>query len=39
VKSTELPGLSGTVWSIVVLATLLAALAVALYYLYTNPKR
>ncbi len=34
-----MPGLSGTVWSIVVLATLLAALAVALYYFYNNRKR
>jgi len=39
VTSTELLGLSGTVWSIVVLAMVLAALAVAVYRLYTNRKR
>ncbi len=35
----EIPGLSGPVWTIVVLAMLLAALTLAVYRLYNNWKR
>jgi Mg2+ and Co2+ transporter CorA len=38
-NTSELPGVSGPVWTIVVLAMLLAALAALVYRLYTNRKR
>lgn len=39
VDKTELPGVSGPLWTIVLLVSLLAALAMAIYYLYNNRKR
>ncbi len=39
VKSTELPGISPTVWSVVMLTILLSALAGLIYRLYTHRKR
>ncbi len=38
-KSTELPGISPTVWSVVMLTILLSALAGLIYRLYTHRKR
>lgn len=38
-NGNEIPGLSGPVWTIVVLAVLVAALGAAVYRLYNNRKR
>ena len=38
-KNTELPGVSGPLWTIVMLVILLGALAVAVYLFYINRKR
>jgi len=38
VNGSEIPGLSGPVWTIVVLALLVAALVAAVYRLYNNRK-
>lgn len=37
-NGSEIPGLSGPVWTIVVLALLVAALVAAVYRLYDNRK-
>lgn len=37
-NGSEIPGLSGPVWTIVVLALLVAALVAAVYRLYNNRK-